>query len=74
MVSCWLSVCQSVCPAVRVSGFSFPDDNLKNIKPGTINRIIISDWLIINHLISLYVTLSYLPLLFRHLNSLPYFI
>ena len=36
--------------------------------------IIITDLLIIDYLISLYVTLLYLPLVFRHLNSLPYFI
>ena len=34
--------------------------------------IIITDFLMIDHLISLSVTLPYLPLVFRHLNSLPY--
>ena len=34
--------------------------------------IIITDLLIIDHLISVFVTLTYLPLVFRHLNSLPY--
>ena len=36
--------------------------------------IIITDLLIIDHLISVSVTLPFLPLVFRHLNSLPYFI
>ena len=36
--------------------------------------IIVTDVLIIDHLISVSVTLPYLPLVFRHLNSLPYFI
>ena len=36
--------------------------------------IIITDLLIIDHLISVFVTLAYLPLVFRHLNSLPYII
>ena len=36
--------------------------------------IIITDLQIIDHLISVFVTLLYLPLVFRHLNSLPYFI
>ena len=56
------------------------------IKANTINRIIdklidkfhkmifVTDVLIIDHLISVSVTLPYLPLVFRHLNSLPYFI
>ena len=35
--------------------------------------IIITDLLIIDHLISVSVTLPYSPLLFRYLNSLPYF-
>ena len=34
---------------------------------------IITDLLIIDHLISAFVTLPYLPLVFRHLNSLSYF-
>ena len=34
--------------------------------------IIITDLLIIDHLIFVSVTLPYLPLIFRHLNSLPY--
>ena len=33
-----------------------------------------TDLLIIDHLISVSVTLPYLPLVFGHLNSLPYFI
>ena len=36
--------------------------------------IIITDLLIIDHLISVSVTLLYLPFIFRHLNSIPYFI
>ena len=36
--------------------------------------IIITDLLIIDHLISVSVSLPYLPLVLRHLNSLPYFI
>ena len=36
--------------------------------------IIFLDLLVIDHLISASVTLAYLPLLFKHLNSLPYFI
>ena len=36
--------------------------------------IIITDLLIIDHLISVFATLPYLPLVFRHLNSLPYII
>ena len=36
--------------------------------------IIITDLLIIDHLISVFVTLPYLPLVFRHINSLPYVI
>ena len=36
--------------------------------------IIITDLLINDHLISVFVTLPYLPLVLRHLNSLPYFI
>ena len=39
----------------------------------SIKMIIITD-LIIDHLISVFVTLPYLPLVFRHLNSLPYII
>ena len=36
--------------------------------------IIVTDLLIINHLIFVPVTLPYLALAFKHLNSLPYFI
>ena len=36
--------------------------------------IIITDLLKIDHLISVFVSLPYLPLVFRHLNSLEYFI
>ena len=36
--------------------------------------IIITDLQIIDHLISVFVTLTYLPLLFRHLNFLQYLI
>ena len=36
--------------------------------------IIIADLLIIDHLIYVFVTLPYLFLVFRHLNSVPYFI
>ena len=35
--------------------------------------IIITDLLIIDHLISVSVTSPYLPLVFRYLTSLPYF-
>ena len=35
--------------------------------------IIVTDLLIIDHIISVSVTLPYLPLVFIHLNSLPYF-
>ena len=59
--------------------------SIKNIGPsnraGTINlsinstkMTIITDSLIIDHLISVFVTLPYLPFVFRHLISLPYFI
>ena len=36
--------------------------------------VIITDLLIIDYLISVLVTLPYLPLVFKHLNPLPYFI
>ena len=36
--------------------------------------IIVTDLLIIDRLISVFATLLYLPLVFRHLNSLPYLI
>ena len=39
-----------------------------------LKNIIVTDLLIIDHLISTSVTLLYLPLVFRHLNYLPYFI
>ena len=35
--------------------------------------IIVTDLLIIDHLIFVSITLPYLPLVCRHLNSLPYF-
>ena len=35
--------------------------------------IIITDLIVIDHLISVSVTLPYLLSIFRHLNSLPYF-
>ena len=50
-----------------------PDNRLMNDKFHK-KMIIITDLLIIDHLISVFVTLTYLPLVFRYLNSLPYLI
>ena len=60
-----------------LSGMTIKADTINQIIDYLIDKfhkmIIITDLLIIDHLISVSVTLPYLPLVSRHLN-LPYFI
>ena len=72
------------CSGKRIYPIDLHDNVLT--KAGTTNRIIdqlidkfqkkiiVTDLIIIIHLISVSLTLPYLPLVFRHLNCLPYLI